>query len=223
MIEKHFCLLTPRETVVALVDYQQDMFRAVRAPERLSVVNNAVTLAKAAELFEVPIIATMLGVKGFGGEVLSEIQAFTPHEELIQRTTMNPWEDAKFRSAVTNFGRQKIIIAGLWTEASVYFPAVDAIAEGYDVHVPTDACGDITAEAHERAIQRAIQAGVIPMTALQVMFEWQRDWARKETNDGCIEILRAHAANSVGARELETVRASVKTNRRRTPHINTRN
>src|SRR5262249_39727597 len=91
-----------------------------------------------------------------------------------------------------------IIIAGLWTEVCVCFPAVEAIAEGYDVHVPTDACGDLTLEAHERAVQRAIQAGVVPMSTLQVMFEWQRDWARTETFDGCMEILKAHSAYGIG-------------------------
>jgi len=73
------------------------------------------------------------------------------------------------------------------------------------VHVPTDACGDISAEAHERAVQRAIQAGVVPMTALQVMFEWQRDWARSETYDGCMEILKAHSAYGIGVRYAQAI------------------
>jgi len=198
-------LLTSRESVVAFIDYQSQMFRGVSAPEGHIVLNNAVTLAKAAELFDVPVILTTLRAKGFTGDLLPEIQAIFPDEQSIPRSTMNSWEDKNFRSAVTNFGRQKIVIAGLWAEASVYFPAVDAISEGYDVHVPTDACGDITAEAHERAIQRAAQAGVIPMTALQVMFEWQRDWGRDETHDGCMEILRAHAARSLGTQHSKAM------------------
>jgi nicotinamidase-related amidase len=106
---------------------------------------------------------------------------------------------------VTRFERKKIIIAGLWTEVCVCFPSVDAIAEGYDIHVPTDACGDVTVEAHERAVQRGIQAGVVPMTSLQVMFEWQRDWARSETYDGCMEILKAHSAYGIGVRYAKAI------------------
>jgi Isochorismatase family len=109
---------------------------------------------------------------------------------------MNSWEDKRVNAAVTGYGRKKIVIAGLWTEVCVCFPAVEAIAEGYDVHVPTDSCGDVTIEAHERAIQRAIQAGGVPMTTLQVMFEWQRDWARPY--DGCMEVLKAHSAFRAG-------------------------
>jgi nicotinamidase-related amidase len=196
MTDTRLSSLTSRESVVVLIDFQSQMFLGVGAPERHTVLNNAVTLARAAVLFDVPVILTTLKAKGFSGDLLPEIQEVFPGEGSISRSTMNSWEDKNFRSAATNYGRQKIIIAGLWTEAGVYFPAVDAISEGYDVHVPTDACGDITAEAHERAIQRAVQAGVIPMTALQVMFEWQRDGGREETHDGCMEILRVHAARS---------------------------
>jgi nicotinamidase-related amidase len=192
-------LLTPRESVVALVDYQPKMLLRVGSHERYTVVDNAITLAKAAQLFEVPVVLTTLSVKPFSGGLLPEIQAIFPDQPAIERTTMNCWEDAKFRAAATAFGRKKIIIAGVWTEICVCFAAVDAIAEGYDVHVPTDACGDITPEAHERAVQRAIQAGAIPMTALQVMFEWQRDWARPETYEGCMAILEEHSLRGAGA------------------------
>jgi nicotinamidase-related amidase len=192
-------LLTPRESVVALIDHQPQMFFAVGSHERHVVLNNAVALAKAAILFDVPVILTTVAAKTFSGDLLPEIQALFPDQAPIDRTTMNSWEDKRFKTAVTGFGRKKIIIAGLWTEVCVCFPAVEAIAEGYDVHVPTDACGDVTVEAHERAVQRAIQAGVVPMTTLQVMFEWQRDWAHAETYDGCMEILKAHSAYGFGA------------------------
>ena len=192
------CLLTPRESVVALIDYQPQMFFGVGSHERHGVLNNAVALAKAANLFDVPVILTTVAAQTFSGALLPEMQAVFPDQVPIDRTTMNSWEDKKFNAAVTGFGRKKIIIAGLWTQVCVCFPAVEAIAEGYEVHVPTDACADVTVEAHERAVQRAIQAGVVPMTTLQVMFEWQRDWARTETYDGCMEILKAHSAYGIG-------------------------
>jgi nicotinamidase-related amidase len=204
MTDPRFSLLTPRETVVALIDYQQQRFGSVRAPERQTVLSNAIVLAKAADLFEAPVILTTLTAEGLSGDVLPEIQAIFPDEKPICRTTRNPWEDSNFRFSVTNFGRQKIIMAGLWIEACVYLPALDAIAEGYDVYVPIDACGDAAVETHERAVKRAIQAGVIPMTALQVIFEWQRDSARQETYEGCMEILKTHSANVIAAGYAKT-------------------
>jgi nicotinamidase-related amidase len=174
------------------------MLFGIGSHDRQSVLNNAVTLAKAASLFNVPVVLSTVAAKTFSGDLLPEIQAVFPDEKPIDRTTMNSWEDRRFKSAVTGFGRNKLVVAGLWTEVCICFPALDAIAEGYDVHVPTDACGDISAEAHERAVQRAIQAGVVPMTTLQVMFEWQRDWARTETYDGCMEILKAHSPCGIG-------------------------
>jgi len=193
------CLLTPGESVVALIDYQPEMFFGVGSHERHGLLNNVIALGKAANLFDVPVILTTVAAQAFSGALLPEIQAVFPDQVPVDRTTMNSWEDKKFNAAVTGFGRKKIIIAGLWTQLCVCFPAVEAIAEGYEVHVPTDACADITVEAHERAVQRAIQAGVVPMTTLQVMFEWQRDWARTDTYDGCMEILRAHSAYGIGA------------------------
>jgi len=200
------CLLTPGESVVALIDYQPQMFFGVGSHDRYAVLNNAVTLAKAAQLFNVPVVLSTVAAKSFSGELQPEIQALFPDQDPIDRTTMNSWEDKNFKSAVTGFERKKIIIAGLWTEVCVCFPTLDAVAEGYDVHVPTDACADISAEAHERAVQRAIQAGAVPMTTLQVMFEWQRDWARSETYDGCMEILKAHSAYGIGVRYGKSLR-----------------
>jgi nicotinamidase-related amidase len=206
MADKPVCLLTPRESVVALADYQPHMLFAVGSHAREQVLNNALVLAKAAKLFDVPVVFTTIAAKPFNGGFLPEIQAIFPDQLPIARTSMNSWEDKNFRTAVTAYGRTKIILAGLWTGLCVCFPSIDAISEGYEVHVPADACGDISIEAHERAIQRAIQAGVVPMTTLQVMFEWQRDWARAETYDGCMEILTTHTANDVGARFANGIR-----------------
>ena len=197
MVREGQCLLTPGESVVALIDYQPQMFFVVGSHDPKVVLNNAITLAKAAVLFDVPVVLSTVAAKAFSGALQPEIQGLFPDLDPIDRTTMNSWEDKKFKSAVTGYERKKIIIAGLWTGLCVCFPTMDAIAEGYDVHVPTDACGDFTWEAHERAVQRAIRAGAVPMTTLQVMFEWQRDWARSETRDGCIEILQAHSPRRI--------------------------
>jgi len=199
------CLITANECVVALIDHQPQMFFGVGSHERQMVMNNVVALAKAAKLFNVPVVLSTISAKSFSGALMPEIQEIFPDEIPIDRTNMNAWEDRSFRSAVTGFGRKKIVLAGLWTEVCVCFPVIDAIAEGFGVCVPTDACGDITTEAHERAVQRIIQAGAVPMTALQVMFEWQRDWARTETYDGAMDILKSHSAYGVGVRYAETM------------------
>ena len=199
------CLITPNETVVALIDHQPQMFFGVGLHQRLMILNNAVALAKAARLFAVPVVLTTISAKTFGGELASEIQAVFSDQAPIDRTNMNAWEDRTFRAAVAGFGRKKIVIAGLWTEVCVCFPVIDAIAEGYELYVPTDACGDLTREAHERAVQRMIQAGAVPMTTLQLMFEWQRDWSRAETYDGVMDILKTHSACSIGVHHAATI------------------
>ena len=191
-------LLTPGESVLALIDYQPQMSFGIQSHPRLFTLNNAVVLAKAAKLFRVPVVLTTVAAKSFSGDLLPELQSVFPEQEPIDRTSMNSWEDANFKNAITRTGKKKLIIAGWWTEVCAAFPAIQALQEGYEVYVPTDACGDVSAEAHERAVQRIVQAGVVPMTSLQVMFEWQRDWARAETYDGCMEILKAHADYGIG-------------------------
>lgn len=191
-------LLTPDQSVLALIDYQPQMSFGIQSHSRLFTLNNALVLAKAAKLFQIPVVLTTVASKTFSGALLPELQNVFPDQEPIDRTTMNSWEDANFKSAITATGRRKLIIAGWWTEVCAAFPAIQALQEGYEVYVPTDACGDVSVEAHERAVQRIVQAGAVPMTSLQVMFEWQRDWARTQTYDGCMEILKAHADYGIG-------------------------
>jgi len=106
----------------------------------------------------------------------------------------------RFPQSRRSLGGKKIILAGLWTEACVMFPTLELLKGGYEVYVPTDACGDVSTEAHERAVQRLVQAGTVPMTSLQVTFELQRDWARPETYDGVMEILKAHSPYGIQVR-----------------------
>jgi Isochorismatase family len=119
---------------------------------------------------------------------------------VIDRTSMNGWLDANFREADHASGRKKIVMAGLWAEACVLFPTLDMIKEGFEVYIPGDACGDVSVEAHERAMGRAVQAGAVPITSLQYVFELQQDWARTETCEGVMEILRAHSPYGIQVR-----------------------
>ncbi|WNC92482.1 hydrolase [Paraburkholderia sp. FT54] len=198
-------LLTPDSCAVALIDYQPQMFFGTMSHERTTILHNVQAIAKASKLFKVPTILTTVAAKSFSGDMVPEVQSVFPEYTPIDRTSMNSWEDVNFRKAIEATGRKKIVIAGLWTEVCVSFPTIQMINEGYEIYVPTDACGDITTEAHERAVQRIIQAGAVPMTSFQYMFELQRDWGRSETYEGCMDILKAHSAYGIGVRYAKSI------------------
>jgi nicotinamidase-related amidase len=198
-------LLTPDSCALALIDHQPQMFFGSNSHERTVVQHNVQILAKSAKLFKVPTILSTIAADSFSGHLIAEVQSVFPEQKPIDRTSMNSWEDANFRKAIEATGRKKIVIAGLWTEVCVAFPAIQMLAAGYEIYVPTDACGDITSEAHERAVQRVIQAGAVPMTSLQFMCELQRDWARGETYNGCMDIFKAHSAYGIGVRYAQQI------------------
>src|ERR1700693_701319 len=174
-------LLTPDTCAIALIDFQPQMFFGVHSHDRTTVMQNVQVLAKTGKLFKVPTILSTIAAHTFSGEMVPEVQSVFPEQVPIDRTWMNSWEDPNFRQAIEKTGRKKIVVAGLGTEGCVAFAAIQMRAAGYEVYVATDACGDVTEEAHERAVQRMVQVGAVPMTSLQFMCELQRDWARTET------------------------------------------
>lgn len=182
--------LTPQNCAVTLIDYQPAMYFGVQSHDRISIMHHSAVVAKAAKLFKIPTVLSSVAKDSFSGPFDSKLSSIFPAQEIIDRTSINAWLDAKFRAAVQETKRKKIVIAGLWTEACVLYPALDLLKAGYEVYVPTDACGDVSKEAHERSVQRLIQAGAVPITALQFLFELQQDWARGETYDGVMEILK---------------------------------
>lgn len=185
--------LTPENSVVLLIDYQPQYAFSTRSTDIDSLVNNAVGLAKAAHAFKVPTVVTTITAKAFAGPLLQPIRAATDIDP-IDRTVINAWHDERVVKAVKATGRKKIVMAGLWTDNCVMLPALNALAEGFEVYVVTDASGDYDPPSHERAIQRLVQAGAIPITWLPVMLEWQADWARSETSGAVNQIIREHAA-----------------------------
>jgi len=193
-------LLTPDSCALALIDFQPAMFSGVHSHDRTIIVQNVQVLAKAARLFKVPTILSTVAATSFSGAMISEVADIFLGREAIDRTSINSWLDSNFREAIAKTGRRKIVVAGLWTEACVLFPTIDMLKAGYEVYVPTDACGDVTEEAHERAVQRIVQAGGVPMTSLQFLFELQQDWARNETYEGCMEIMKAHSPYGIEVR-----------------------
>lgn len=185
-------LLEPQDCALILIDHQSQMLFGAGSHPRAQIVNNVVGLAKAAKVFSVPTILTTVARKSFSGPLFPELSEVFPGVEPIDRTTMNSWEDAAFVKAVRATGKKKLLIAALWTEVCLAFPALSALDEGYEVYAVTDASGGVSAEAHEMAIYRMFQAGVHPVTWEQVMYEWQRDWARAATADQIKEIITAH-------------------------------
>lgn len=188
-------LLRPEDSVVVLIDHQPYQLANMNSHEPQMVVNNATALAKAAKAFGVPTILTSVIAKQ-GGLLFPQITDVFPGQEVIDRTFINTWEDQKVVEAAKATGRKQLIIAGLWTEICVAMPAIQALGEGWDVTVVTDASGGVSTEAHEVAIQRMIAAGANMMTWLAVAAEWQRDWAREAHAGELAQVLVEHAAGS---------------------------
>jgi nicotinamidase-related amidase len=185
-------LLTHDNCVVTFIDLQPQMLFGVANFERQMVINNNLILAKAARVFDVPVVISTVETQSFSGRMWPQMEAVFPGQASIERSTMNSWDDQNFVAAVEQTGRKKIVLAGLWTETCVALAAIQAIHDGYDVHVVEDCCGDVSALAHTNAMQRVIQAGAKPVTALSVMLEWQRDWAFKETYGAVMDIVKSH-------------------------------
>jgi nicotinamidase-related amidase len=185
-------LLTPDACVVTFIDHQPQMLFGVANYDRQTVINNVVGLAKATKAFDIPVVLSTVETRSFSGYIWPQLRAVYPEHPLYERTSMNAWEDGPYKEAIKATGRKKIVMTGLWTEVCVTFPTIQAIEEGFEVYVVADCCGDITAEAHERSMQRMIQAGAVPMTWIQTLLEWQRDWSRKGTYDAVTGIVREH-------------------------------
>ncbi len=176
-------LVKPDDHLLIMIDFQSQMSFATRSIDAVMLRNNAALVAHAAAGFGVSTILTTVAEKSFSGPMFSEITDAFPGETMLDRTSMNTWEDAGVIERINAAGKGRIVLAGLWTSVCIVGPALSALDQGYEVYVIADACGDVSEEAHERAMERMVQAGVRPMTALQYLLELQRDWARAETYD----------------------------------------
>ena len=174
-------LLSPADHTLVMIDYQSQMAFATKSIDPVVLRNNAALVANAARAFNVSTILTTVAEKTFSGPMFDEIKTAFPDAKVIDRTSMNTWEDSNVTAEINRIGKPRIVLAGLWTSVCIVGPAVSALDQGFEVYVIADACGDVTDEAHERAIARMVQLGVRPMTSLQYLLELQRDWARSET------------------------------------------
>jgi nicotinamidase-related amidase len=176
-------LVSPTDHALILIDFQSQMSFATKSIDAVNLRNNAALISEAAAGFKVPTILTSVAEKSFSGPMFSEITDAFPGQKLLDRTSMNTWEDAAVIDEVNRIGKNRLVFAGLWTSVCIVGPTLSALDQGFEVYIITDACGDVSTEAHERAVERMIQAGVRPMTSLQYLLELQRDWARTETYD----------------------------------------
>lgn len=181
-IRENDWLLTPQNAVLALIDYQPEQYAGVGSMNHDELVFNVAMLGKIATAFELPVVLSTVYVKHGMSGTNPELLEALPGVPEIDRTSMNSWEDADFRAAVKKHERKKLILAGLWTEVCVAFPALDAVREGYEVYVVVDAIGGVSKTAHEAALQRMFQAGVRPISVLALACELQRDWGRPESD-----------------------------------------
>jgi nicotinamidase-related amidase len=183
-------LLTPGDHTLIMIDYQSQMAFATHSIDNVQLRNNAGLVAAAAAGFGVSTILTTVSATSFSGPMFDEIAAAFPGQAMLDRTSMNTWEDAAVVAEVNRLGKRRIVLAGLWTSVCIVGPALSALDQAFEVYVIADACGDISSEAHDRAMERMVQAGARPVTALQYLLELQRDWARSETYELTTSIAR---------------------------------
>jgi nicotinamidase-related amidase len=190
-------LLSPDNHALVLIDFEGQMAFATSNIALSELRNNVAIICGASKIFNVPTVVTTVAEESFSGPVFLEVEEYYPiaTSGYIDRTTMNTWEDEAAYKAITGKNKKKIVLAGLWTGVCIVGPALSAIEEGYEVYVITDACGDVSEEAHERAVQRMIQVGAKPITSIQYLLELQRDWAREETYVPVTNLMKKHGGS----------------------------
>ena len=193
-MSRYLEVLTPQNCQLIFIDQQPQMAFGVQSIDRQTLKNNVVGLAKAAKVFNIPTTITTVETDGFSGNTYPELLAVFPEHKILERTSMNSWDDQNVRDALAANGRKKVIVSGLWTEVcNTTFALSAALEGGYEIYLVADASGGTSADAHKYAMDRMVQAGIVPMTWQQVLLEWQRDWARKETYDAVIHLVQEHS------------------------------
>jgi nicotinamidase-related amidase len=191
-------LLTPENSALILIDFQPGLIDGARSVSREILVNNVLALAKTGSLFKLPIVLSTVAVSaGYQEDTIAELKSALPGVSTVDRSKVNAWEEPAFREAVIATGRRKLIMAGLWTEVCLVFPALDLLNEGYEVYAVSDASGGTSVDAHERGMQRIIQAGAVPVTWEAVMAELARLNMADYDMGGFMELMNVHLPRSV--------------------------
>ncbi len=187
-------LMTGENCVLVVIDYQAELIEKVRSIDHDLMTNNMQAIVKTAKVFNVPIIETTVAVDlGYNKTTIPALRSLIPDgNKVIDRVTLNGWQDQEFIDAVKATGRKKIIMTGLWTGGCPALTTLDALRDGYEVYAVSDAMGETSVDAHNRAMDRMVQAGAVPVTWEVVLAEWQRDYTRKETIDGIVDVMKTH-------------------------------
>src|SRR5436853_647170 len=186
-------LYTPQDSAVVFIDHQPQMTFGVANIDRATLINNVTLLAKVAKEFNVPAVLTAVETEGFSGYVWPQLLDIFSGQQVVERSSMNSWDDAGFRKAIEATGRKNILMTGLWTEVCVTWPTIEMLGAGYNIYVVDDCCGATSAAAQDAALPRMGQAGAVRLTAIAALLEWQRDWKNREHYDALMGLLKQHA------------------------------
>ena len=174
-------LLDPADTLVLLLDHQSGLFQTVKDIAVADLRRNVETIARLCTLLKIPVITTASEPAGSNGPLMPEIHQYAPHAVYVPRKgEVNAWDNADFVGAVRASGRKTLVMAGVWTSVCVMFPALDAVAAGYDVYAVIDASGDPSEMASRVSVARFAQGGVKPTSTNALLSELHRTWARPE-------------------------------------------
>ncbi|MBX3746089.1 MAG: hydrolase [Verrucomicrobiae bacterium] len=199
-------LYTPQDTAIVFIDHQPQMTFSVASIDRATLINNVTLLAKVAKEFNVPAVLTAVETESFSGYIWPQLLDVFPGKEVIERTSMNSWDDAGFRRAIEATGRKNILMTGLWTEVCVTWPTLEMLGAGYGIYVVEDCCGATSPAAHDAALSRMVQAGAVRVTTIAALLEWQRDWARREHYDKLTALIQGQGgAYGVGVEYAYTM------------------
>ncbi|HWV99413.1 MAG TPA: hydrolase [Candidatus Acidoferrum sp.] len=184
-------LLTPDNCAVIFIDHQPQMFFGKLNPDWEDLLEHVMVLAKCAKIFGVPVILTALEFGEFSGKIAPQLLALFPGQAPIPRSSMNAWDDAQFVAAVKQTGRRNFLLAATWSEACLVFPALQMLEEGYGIYAVKDASSGTSQAAHDTALRRVEQAGGVSLTAIQVLLEFQRDWAKSQHYDEVMAMIKS--------------------------------
>ena len=188
-------LLTDKNSMLALIDYQPSMFRGVASGDKALIKMAAIGAAKAASILGIPVVLSTINPKS-NGEFITEIAGLFPGQEIIARKipSFDAFEDERNWDVVRKVGRPKLIISGLWTSICFAYSALHALRESLEVYGLIDAAGDSTPDAHRYGVERMLQVGVVPMTLETLVSEWMHDWGNPKAAELVKEVYSQYGA-----------------------------